>query len=318
MNKDERIAYFKTIYGRSPSDEEIDKALKAGEFFEATYSDTHALSQKQWSQYFRKIHHRKPSQSEVKDAVASGEAYVKSASKKKWWLYLAPIVMAGLLILGYYVIIYRNTNSVAKIRTSNNSNVKNALGTKSDYAEVLSAYYDSVDKQEVTDADIETVNPEIIYTADASLLNTFYALYDFNNDGINELIIAVGTGDDEVTEYKMSWSRNPYALWTLNKERKPIQLNFGTGYRTCLLPLEGGELLVSGSNSYNSGSYSVYTIEGTELVSQEELIYDNSTYKIDNQIVTKNDYYAEVDNFDVLDADDLAWDSLQQYKIRRL
>lgn len=311
MNKDEWIAYFKTIYGRSPSDEEIAKALKVGEFFEVTYSDTHALSQKQWSRYFRKIHHRKPSQSEVKDAVASGEAYVKSASKKKWWLYLAPIVMAGLLILGYYVIIYRNTNGVAKIRTSNNRKVKNALGTKSDYAEVLSAYYDSLEKKEVTDSEI--VNPELI-SGKAGLLDTFYSLYNFNADGINELIIAYGRGENEVDDYKTTWSRNPYALWTLDTDGTPKQLVFGSGYRSRLLPLKDGRMLVFGSGGAYLNGYSIYSIEGTELVSQEELIYDNSTYKIDNQIVTKNDYYAEVDNFDVLDADDLAWDSLQQYK----
>ncbi|MGT2867064.1 hypothetical protein [Streptococcus fryi] len=180
--------------------------------------------------------------------------------------------------------------------------------------------------QKVIDDNLEMLSSNSFYGLEyysPEALNAdelYYALYDFDSNGIDEFILAGKTVDSYTgtTFEKLAiWERTIYGIFTL-KDNEIVTLFNGTGYRTHVVPMADGSFWLRASGGYDTGVYEHYVLNksGTEAIKDLIITYENLG-KTDELIVassgdihTWQEVKLEINRYDILSSNSMEWNRL--------
>ncbi|WP_394736089.1 hypothetical protein [Streptococcus sp. A34] len=149
----------------------------------------------------------------------------------------------------------------------------------------------------------------------------YYALYDFDQNGTNEFILA-GKKNDTTTgvttfDKLASWERTIYGVFTV-QDKEIITLFNGIGYRTHVAPMTDGSFWLRGSGGYDTGVYEHYSFTDSGISVSKNLMitYENlgkSNEKIQDESgrdFTWEEVQAEINQYEILSSDVMIWNRL--------
>ena len=211
--------------------------------------------------------------------------------------------------------------NVVEVTVSGLKSKEEIKGTEKDYQPVLDEYLKTIKAGKYIQGS-KFVNGEILSISGESR-DIYYSLYDFDHNGVNELVIAgevATTNSISTYDTKLEWKRNIYAIFTLEGDK--IVNNFpGIGYRMRVYPMTDGSFWYYGSGSAFLHIISQYkfTLDGTRIVEVLSLKFDSEdpvTHKMKDtpnikdkqgKEYTKESFQNLLNQYTVLDADKLSW-----------
>lgn len=146
----------------------------------------------------------------------------------------------------------------------------------------------------------------------------YYALYDFDQNGTNEFILAGkknNTPTGVTTFDKLaSWERTIYGVFTV-QDKEIITLFNGIGYRTHVAPMTDGSFWLRGSGGYDTGVYEHYSFTDSGISVSKNLMitYENlgkSTEKIQDEIGKSyawDEVKAKINQYEILSSELMEW-----------
>ena len=187
-------------------------------------------------------------------------------------------------------------------------------GTMTEYQPVIDEYL-KVLKNKKIEPGYSYVNFEILPNGRPEPVKLYYALYDFDNNGVNELVIAGDqtSKDSKRTSQKYNWERTIYNVFTLNNGKIINNVEL-LGHLYFLIPMSDGSFWLRGGFSGGTYLYEQYMFneQGTQL---NKVLSINQTNT--NNVITIKDEKGKVytrielehllDSFTPLSADDLNW-----------
>lgn len=216
-----------------------------------------------------------------------------------------------------WILIKKDTEyKISSIETQINENIK---GTMKDYQPVIDNYLKALKVGNYT-PDTSYVNFEIFSVGKTKPYKLYYALYDFDHNGVNELIVAGGnkekfSKDSRRTSQFIGWDLTVYNVFTLNNGKIIDNISL-LGYRYFLTPMSDGSFWFRGPHSGFSGVYAQYKFNelGSQLKKVLEITYerDSKTNKLSIEDENGKKYnQTEVDNLldsvAPVNSDDMIW-----------
>lgn len=213
--------------------------------------------------------------------------------------------------------------NVVEVTVSGLKSKEEIKGTEKDYQPVLDEYLKTIKAGKYIQGS-KFVNGEIL-SSNGKLRVLYYSLYDFDHNGVNELVIAseVGTTNENsvsTNDTKLEWKREIFNIFTLEGDK--IVNNFpGIGYRMHVYPMTDGSFWYYGSGSAFLHIISQYkfTLDGTRIVEVLSLTFDSEdpvTHKMKDtpnikdkqgKEYTKESFQNLLNQYTVLDEDKLSW-----------
>ena len=232
----------------------------------------------------------------------------------------------------HWILIKKDTEyKISSIETKINENIK---GTMKDYQVVIDEYKKAIDNDRVSNnPGYINAEPFYKYGNNKSKPVLSYALYDFDHNGVNELVIANGgekidKKTDEKSESnsdtKLKWGREIYNIITLDGSR--IVDNFPqVGYRMHVYPMTDGSFWFYGSGSaflHNVEHYK-FTNDGTKITKVLSVKFDSEdkvTHKVrkiptiedqTGKTYTQESFQNLLNQYTVLNEDKLLWTEIK-------
>lgn len=213
--------------------------------------------------------------------------------------------------------------NVVEVTVSGLKSKEEIKGTEKDYQPVLDEYLKTIKAGKYIQGS-KFVNGEIL-SSNGKPRVLYYSLYDFDHNGVNELVIAseVGTTNENsvsTNDTKLEWKREIFNIFTLEGDK--IVNNFpGIGYRMHVYPMTDGSFWYYGSGSAFLHIISQYkfTLDGTRIVEVLSLTFDSEdpvTHKMKDtpnikdkqgKEYTKESFQNLLNQYTVLDEDKLSW-----------
>jgi len=213
--------------------------------------------------------------------------------------------------------------NVIEVTVSGLKSKEEIKGTEKDYQPVLDEYLKTIKAGKYIQGS-KFVNGEIL-SSNGKPRVLYYSLYDFDHNGVNELVIAseVGTTNANsisTNDTKLEWKREIFNIFTLEGDK--IVNNFpGIGYRMHVYPMTDGSFWYYGSGSAFLHIISQYkfTLDGTRIVEVLSLTFDSEdpvTHKMKDtpnikdkqgKEYTKESFQNLLNQYTVLDEDKLSW-----------
>ena len=213
--------------------------------------------------------------------------------------------------------------NVIEVTVSGLKSKEEIKGTEKDYQPVLDEYLKTIKVGKYIQGS-KFVNGEIL-SSNGKPRVLYYSLYDFDHNGVNELVIAseVGTTNANsisTNDTKLEWKREIFNIFTLEGDK--IIDNFpGIGYRMHVYPMTDGSFWYYGSGSAFLHIISQYkfTLDGTRIVEVLSLTFDSEdpvTHKMKDtpnikdkqgKEYTKESFQNLLNQYTVLDEDKLSW-----------
>jgi hypothetical protein len=213
--------------------------------------------------------------------------------------------------------------NVVEVTVSGLKSKEEIKGTEKDYQPVLDEYLKTIKAGKYIQGS-KFVNGEIL-SSNGKPRVLYYSLYDFDHNGVNELVIAseVGTTNENsvsTNDTKLEWKREIFNIFTLEGDK--IVNNFpGIGYRMHVYPMTDGSFWEYGSGSAFLHIISQYkfTLDGTRIVEVLSLTFDSEdpvTHKMKDtpnikdkqgKEYTKESFQNLLNQYTVLDEDKLSW-----------
>ena len=213
--------------------------------------------------------------------------------------------------------------NVVEVTVSGLKSKEEIKGTEKDYQPVLDEYLKTIKAGKYIQGS-KFVNGEIL-SSNGKPRVLYYSLYDFDHNGVNELVIAseVGTTNENsvsTNDTKLEWKREIFNIFTLEGDK--IVNNFpGIGYRMHVYPMTDGSFWEYGSGSALLHIISQYkfTLDGTRIVEVLSLTFDSEdpvTHKMKDtpnikdkqgKEYTKESFQNLLNQYTVLDEDKLSW-----------
>lgn len=213
--------------------------------------------------------------------------------------------------------------NVIEVTVSGLKSKEEIKGTEKDYQPVFDEYLKTIKVGKYIQGS-KFVNGEIL-SSNGKPRVLYYSLYDFDHNGVNELVIAseVGTTNANsisTNDTKLEWKREIFNIFTLEGDK--IVNNFpGIGYRMHVYPMTDGSFWYYGSGSAFLHIISQYkfTLDGTRIVEVLSLTFDSEdpvTHKMKDtpnikdkqgKEYTKESFQNLLNQYTVLDEDKLSW-----------
>lgn len=204
--------------------------------------------------------------------------------------------------------------NVVEVTVSGLKSKEDISGTMTEYQPVIDEYF-KVLKNKKIEPGYSYVNFEILPNGRPEPVKLYYALYDFDNNGVNELVIAGDqtSKDSKRTSQKYNWERTIYNVFTLNNGKIINNVEL-LGHLYFLIPMSDGSFWLRGGFSGGTYLYEQYMFneQGTQL---NKVLSINQTNT--NNVITIKDEKGKVytrielehllDSFTPLSADDLNW-----------
>lgn len=204
--------------------------------------------------------------------------------------------------------------NVVEVTVSGLKSKEDISGTMTEYQPVIDEYL-KVLKNKKIEPGYSYVNFEILPNGRPEPVKLYYALYDFDNNGVNELVIAGDqtSKDSKRTSQKYNWERTIYNVFTLNNGKIINNVEL-LGHLYFLIPMSDGSFWLRGGFSGGTYLYEQYMFneQGTQL---NKVLSINQTNT--NNVITIKDEKGKVytrielerllDSFTPLSADDLNW-----------
>ena len=212
--------------------------------------------------------------------------------------------------------------NVVEVTVSGLKSKEEIKGTEKDYQPVLDEYLKTIKAGQYIQGS-KFVNGEILSSGKPRDL--YYSLYDFDHNGVNELVIASEvrtTNENSVStnDTKLVWKREIFGIFTLEGDK--IVDNFpGRGYRSHVYPMTDGSFWEYGSGGAFLHGLSQYkfTLDGTRIVEVLSLTINSEDPVTHKKADTPNikdkqgEKYTEeslqnlLNQSTVLDEDKLSW-----------
>lgn len=206
--------------------------------------------------------------------------------------------------------------TISSINTQKNEDIK---GTMNDYQPVINDYLKALKAGKYT-SDTSYVNYEIFSIGKTKPYKLYYALYDFDHNGVNELIVVGGSKEKAAknpkrTSQSIGWDYTVYNVFTLNNGKIVDNVLF-LGYRYFLTPMSDGSFWFRGAHNGFSGVYAQYKFNelGTQLQQVLQITYERDKNTNDISIKDENGKkytQIEVDNLldsvEAVNSDNMIW-----------
>lgn len=230
-------------------------------------------------------------------------------------------------------IINRDTQGYS-IKSFNSNKREDIKGTMKDYQVVIDEYKKAIENDKVSN-NPGYINAEPLYKYgnDKSKPILSYALYDFDHNGVNELVIASGSEkiDESAQEKsesnsitKLKWGREIFNIITLDGSN--IVDNFPqVGYRMHVYPMTDGSFWFYGSSSafLHHVEHYKFTNDGTKITKVLSVKFDSEdkvTHKVrkiptiedqTGKIYTQESFQNLLNQYTVLNEDKLLWTEIK-------
>lgn len=224
---------------------------------------------------------------------------------------------------GTPVVLYSPTSqdNIYKVRVTDNADLtkgfekiasnEKMIGTVGDYQQVIDDNRTMLSTKSFNG--LKYYSPEALQASEL-----YYALYDFDQNGTNEFILAGKKNDTPtgVTTFDKlaSWERTIYGVFTV-QDKEIITLFNGIGYRTHVAPMTDGSFWLRGSGGYDTGVYEHYSFTDSGISVSKNLMitYENlgkSTEKIQDETGKSyawDEVKAKINQYEILSSELMEW-----------